>query len=177
MDSKYIAPCGMTCCDCAFYQTDIYKAARDFRDAIEKHEFDKFLEHFSHTNLSFFHDFKKISEFMTMLNKIVVMQCENVCSESGGCSIPYADEIMGDIVKDSHKCDVLLCIENKGYKGCWNCGELESCEKKKFFRFTYGDVPVENCVLVRDFGKDAVISRGNRYYIWQQNNHKDMSGI
>jgi len=40
---------------------------------------------------------------------------------------------MGEIVKEFHKCDVLLCIESKNYEGCWDCDELESCEKKKFF--------------------------------------------
>ena len=93
----------------------------------------------------------------------------DVCSEARGCSIPKVDEIMGEIVKESHKCNVLICIESKGYEGCWECDELEICEKKKFFRATYGEVPVENCILVRDYGKEAVKPRGNKYYVWQQN--------
>lgn len=64
MESKYIAPCGMTCCDCAFYKADIYEAARNFKEVIEKHQYDKFLAHFSKTNLPYFQDFKKIHEFM-----------------------------------------------------------------------------------------------------------------
>jgi len=172
MEAKYIAPCGMTCCDCNLYKSDIYEAARTFKEVIEKHEFDTFLANFSKTNLSFFHDFKKIPEFMAMLEKIISMQCENVCSEAKGCSIPQVDEIMGGIVKESNKCNVLICIESKGYEGCWECNELESCEKKKFFRI-YGNVPVENCILVRDFGKDAVKPRGNKYYIWQQKSSEE----
>lgn len=168
MDSKYIAPCGMICCDCSFYKSDIYETAKAFKQAIIKHDFDQFLTHFSRTNLSFFHDFKNMPEFIAMLDKIVSMQCEKVCSEAGGCSIPQVDEIMGGIVKESHKCDVLICIESKGYQGCWECDELETCEKKKSFTFTYGDSPVETCKTVRDFGKEAVEPRGNKYYVWQQ---------
>jgi len=174
MEPKYIAPCGMTCCDCLFYKSDIYEAAKNFKEAIEKHEFDKFLTHFSKAkNMTFFHDFKKLPEFMAMLEKIAAMQCERVCSEARGCSIPEVDEVAGDIVKESHKCHVLVCIESKGYEGCWDCGELETCEKKKFFTSTYGDVPVENCILVRDHGKDAVKPRGNKYYIWQQKSKEE----
>jgi len=173
MESKYIAPCGMVCCDCLMYKTEIYESAKTFKKAIEKYEFDKFLEYFSKTNLSFFQDFKKMPEFMTILEKIISMQCENVCSEAKGCSIPHVDEIMGDIIKESHKCNVLLCIESKGYEGCWDCGELEICEKKKYFSSTYGNVPVENCILVRDLGKDAVKPRGNNYYIWQQKSSEE----
>ncbi len=168
MEEKYIAPCGMTCCDCSFYKTDIYQTAKAFKETIEKHEFDKFLQHFSKTNLTFFHDFKSIPEFMSLLNKIISMQCESVCSEAGGCSIPHVDEVMGGIVKEFHKCDVLICIENKGYEGCWDCNDLETCEKKKFFSFTYGDVPVKNCILIRHYGKEAVKPSNNKYYIWQQ---------
>jgi len=83
MDPKYIAPCGMTCCDCLFYNPEIYEAAKAFKNAIETFEYDKFLKHFSKTNLSFFHDFKNMPEFMAMLEKITSMQCENLCSETG----------------------------------------------------------------------------------------------
>jgi hypothetical protein len=173
MESKYIAPCGMTCCDCLFYNSNIYQAARKFKEVIVEHQFDKFLSHFSKSNLSFFHDFKKMEEFMAMLDKIISMQCENVCSENGGCSIPRVDEVMGGIVKESHKCNVLICIESKGYQGCWECNELESCDKKKFFTYTYGNSPVETCKVVRDFGKKAVNPRGNKYYKWQQKASKE----
>lgn len=168
MDTKFIAPCGMTCCDCLFRQEKIYEAAKSLKKVIKDFEYDKFLLHFSKTNIPFFQDFKKIPEFLELLDKIIFMQCENVCMEARGCSVPNVDIVFGGLIKEAHKCDVLLCIESKGYEGCWDCKELENCEKKKFFCHTYGNVPVENCVLIRDSGKEAVQARENKYYIWQQ---------
>lgn len=168
MDDKNIAPCGMTCCDCLIGRSEIYETARAFKEAISDYEFDKFLLHFSKTNMPFFQDFKEFPEFLRLLDKIIFMECKNVCMEARGCSIPKAGDVFGELLKETHKCDVLLCIESKGYEGCWDCEMLENCEKKKFFSFTYGNVPVENCILVRDKGKNAVQARGNKYYIWQQ---------
>ncbi|HEX2947280.1 MAG TPA: DUF3795 domain-containing protein [Clostridia bacterium] len=170
MDEKLIAPCGMTCCDCLFRQERIYETAKSFKAAINELEYDKFLLHFSRTNIPFFNEFKRFPQFLELLDKIIALQCENVCMEARGCSVPSADKVFGGIVKATHKCDVLLCIESKGYEGCWNCDELEECEKKKLFRSTYGNVPVENCKIIRDKGKAAVEPRENKYYIWQQEN-------
>lgn len=169
MDTKFIAPCGMTCCDCLFRQEKIYQVAKFLKEAFEEFEYDKFLLHFSRTNIPFFQDFKKIPEFIELLNKMIFMKCDKLCSEARGCSVPNAETVFGGIVKETHKCDVLLCIESKGYEGCWDCKELESCAKKKSFSLTYGNVPVENCILIRDNGKEAVQPRKNNYYIWQQN--------
>ncbi|MCL2773240.1 MAG: DUF3795 domain-containing protein [Oscillospiraceae bacterium] len=159
----------MTCCDCLLANNEINDTAKKFKEAMESHDFIRFLKHFSKiTSLPFFQDFKQTDEFMNMLNKIISMKCDSLCMEARGCSVPQADEIMVGMVNKAHKCDVLVCIESKGVEGCWDCSELEDCDKKKMFNRTYGNSPVETCKIVRDKGKEAVEPRGNKYYKWQQ---------
>lgn len=43
MDKKLVCPCGLTCCDCLFYKTEIYETAKKLRKLIIEHELDKFL--------------------------------------------------------------------------------------------------------------------------------------
>lgn len=136
---------------------------------IEKHDFVNFLTHFSRMDMAYFHDFESMPAFMSLLNKIAAMQCESVCMEARGCSIPHSEQTFEGLMKKANKCDVLVCVEDKGYEGCWDAMRLRPVKKRKKYSYTYGNVPVENCVMIRDHGKDAVKPRGNQYYVWQQN--------
>lgn len=178
MDRKLVCPCGLTCCDCLFYKEEIYETASKLKELIEQHQLDKFLKICSnnknwevmgdHLGLDedqlwygigkHFDVFKKLPEFMNVLNHIISLQCKTTCQEAGGCSIG------GNL----HECKALECIRSKKYDGCWQCSEFESCDKLTFLKNGYGYVIAENLRTVKEKGIEAVESRGNKYYAWQR---------
>lgn len=178
MESKLVCPCGLTCCDCLFYKSEIYEAARMLKEMIKRHHLDQFLlgcskesswtrmgEHLGldkdqiWNNLGEKFDvFKQMPDFMKVLDGIINLQCKNTCQEVGGCSANG----------QRHECNALKCIKSKGYDGCWQCSEFKECDKLSFLRTSYGSTIEENLKLVREKGMEAVESRGNRYYEWQR---------
>ncbi len=178
MDEKFVCPCGLTCCDCLFYASEIYETAQKLKELIVKYDFDKFLillnrgnsrnelgEHFELSeNLSwekigqYFETFKHIPEFMKVLDSIIKIQCKATCQEAGGCSF-------GGI---TNECEALKCIKIKNYKGCWQCEGYKNCEKLALLKRNYGSVIDDNLKIVKEQGVSAVESRGNQYYVWQR---------
>lgn len=178
MDRKLVCPCGLTCCDCLFYKKEIYETASKLKELIKEYEFDKFLSMCSnnknweaigkHLGIGenkiwdeigkHFDAFRYIAEFMSVLDNIIKLQCKTTCQETGGCST-------GGV---THECQALKCIKSKGYAGCWQCSEFETCDKLKFLKINYGYVIEENLKTVKERGFEAVESRGNKYYAWQR---------
>lgn len=178
MDEKLVCPCGLTCCDCLFYKTEIYDAANQLKDLLEKHNLVKFLticsrpeslevlgEHLGVENgqvensfSSSFETFKHLPEFMTVLDGLINLQCKSTCKEVGGCSIGG----------NKHECKALQCIRAKGYEGCWQCDEFETCDKLSMLKRNYGYVIEENLKIIKEKGASAVESRGDKYYAWQR---------
>lgn len=175
MATKHICPCGLNCLDCLFYKPEIYEAAEKLKEVIETNEFDTFLRMIS-SNYSwgvgklfemdqdktgqevykYFESFKQMPMFLNILNNIVKLQCKKTCQEAGGCSI-------GGVV---HKCDLLKCMESKGYKGCWECSDFEDCDKLKLREKAYGKSIQCNLKTIKSNGAEAVKPRGKSYYVW-----------
>lgn len=178
MERKFVCPCGLTCCDCLFYKSEIYDAAKTLRNLIKENQLDVFLSGMSrketgevfrkHLDLNEseywdkvgknFNTYKKIPDFMEVLDSIVELQCHSTCYESGGCSM----------AGNTKECGALKCIKLKEFEGCWECEEYESCEHLEFLRKGYGYVIKENLSTIKDKGFDAVEPRGNQYYTWQR---------
>lgn len=178
MERKYICPCGLTCCDCMYYKAEMYDAAKVLRDIIIDNQYDKFLfgnsnqrftelvnKHFEMNEEQYWDKlgknldtYKKMPEFMDVLNSIVELQCHSTCYENGGCSM----------AGNTKECSALKCIQSKGFEGCWECNHFKDCEHLEFLKIGYGDVINENLVIIREHGLDAIQSRGNKYYVWQR---------
>ncbi|QSH40685.1 DUF3795 domain-containing protein [Lentisphaerota bacterium ZTH] len=175
MDKKYIAPCGLICIDCLFYKPEIYETAKKLKDIIKNSQLDIFLELITeneswnviadHLNSSKaetgknFEVFKKLPDFLKVLDGLIELQCKVPCRDKKGCS-------MGGV---THKCDALKCLTAKGYDGCWECAESESCDKLSFVRQAYGKTITKNFKTIKEKGIEAVKSHGNKYYAWQRN--------
>lgn len=182
MERKLICPCGLTCCDCMYYQKEVFETAETLRTLIRNHKLDTFLTICSrdavwtrmgdHLGLALqdIHDrigrhlavFKHMPEFMAVLDGLIELQCKSTCQEAGGCSLG------GDL----HRCRALQCLEDRGYEGCWQCNGFESCEKLAFLKEGYGYVIEENLRIMRDQGPEAIQPRGDNYYEWQRKLHR-----
>jgi hypothetical protein len=174
MDKTFVCPCGLTCCDCLFYKAEIYAAASKLRTLIKESQLDIFLgliskpeswnamaQHLGEDGNElgqYFKPFRKMSDFLEVLDSLIKIQCKSTCQEAGGCS-------MGGVTRE---CLALKCIKSKGYDGCWDCSETKGCEKLKFLKRGYEETIEGNLGVIKEKGLNAVISRGNKYYAWQR---------
>jgi hypothetical protein len=174
MEEKFICPCGLNCSDCLFYKPEIYEAAKKLKKVIIDSELDVFFgkisenkswktiaEHLNEDCAQFevyFDSFQQFPDFMNVLDDLIKLQCVALCMKTGGCS-------MGGV---THQCDAVKCVTSKGLVGCWDCAESDVCEKLSFVKKAYGKVIDENFRTIRTKGVGAVKSRGNKYYVWQQ---------
>lgn len=177
MESKFVCPCGLTCCDCLFYKSEIYETAKRLKELIRDSQLDIFLgllcknegwramaKHIGEDENEigrYFQPFKKIPDFLDVLDAIIKIQCKQTCRESGGCSIGEA----------TRECTAKKCIRSKGYDGCWDCAEVEHCDKLNFLKMAYGETIEENLKIMKEKGVDAAQSRGNKYYAWQRRSY------
>ena len=174
MDKKYVCPCGLVCCECLFYEPEIYETAKKLKNVIKSSQLDVFLKSITeneawsviakHLNeegteiQKYFEAFKKMPEFLNVLDGLIQLQCKKTCQEAGGCS-------MGGT---THVCEALECIKTKGYNGCWDCSEFKSCKKLSFLKGGYGKTIEENLNLAKEKGVEAVKLRGDKYYAWKK---------
>lgn len=185
MNKELVCPCGLTCCDCLFFKSEIYDAARKLKELIKINDLDFFLKINSkdttwnaiaeHMALSedqkweqvgqYLDVFKDMPLFMSVLDGIIQLQCTSTCQETGGCSLGGS----------SHECNTSRCVKSKGYEGCWQCDEFENCDKLSFVKKSYGSVIEENLRTAKEKGVEEVKSHGNRYYAWQRKKYGDVS--
>ena len=174
MDRKLVCPCGLTCCDCLFYKSEIYESAIKLKEVIKDSQLDIFLRLISEKESweaigkhlcedgseigRYFESFKKLPDFLKVLDGIIEIQCKKTCQESGGCS-------MGGVIRE---CVAIKCIKARGYDGCWDCAEVENCDKLNFLKRNYGETLEDNLKVIKEKGVEAVKSRGNKYYAWQR---------
>ncbi len=174
MDSKYVAACGLTCCDCLFYKPEFFEAANTLKKLIDEYGFDIFYRELSKQEVSaeiaehlkqdntklhaMFRVFEKMPEFLEVLNGILRIRCRHTCREKHGCSIGGG----------RHQCDVIECVTEKRLEGCWKCSEYGTCSKLAFQKKHYGRTVAENLAQLEREGMNCLQPRGNQYYEWQR---------
>jgi hypothetical protein len=174
MDGKYVCPCGLTCCDCLFYKSEIYETAIKLKQLIKDSQLDIFLTILSKNEANkaianhlgedenkfgkYFEAFKKLPDFFSVLESIINIQCKKTCVESGGCSM----------CGNTKECETVKCVKQKGYNGCWECNDHENCDKLIFQKRSYGETIEGNFKIIKEDGIDSLQSRSNKYYEWQR---------
>ncbi len=174
MEDKYVCPCGLTCCDCLFYNKEFFAAAGAMKRLIDEYRFDVFFAMLSKSEVSAhiashlkreriqFEEmcrvFERMPDFVKVLEGIIAIQCEHTCKEKNGCSIGGS----------THRCEALECVNSKGIEGCWQCAEYRLCDKLAFQRRSYGKTVTENLARLEKEGPDSLRPRGNQYYEWQR---------
>lgn len=178
MKSKNVCPCGLNCNDCLFYKKEVYETAQKLRELIKTSQLDIFLtilsekesynamaRHLGEEEREFkenFDRFKKMPEFLSVLEGIINIQCKQTCQEAGGCSM----------CGKTKECEAIKCVKEKNYKGCWECLENSNCNKLSFQKVCYGKTIEGNFKIIEEDGIDSVPSRGNDYYEWQRRINK-----
>ena len=145
---ELIAYCGLYCKDCIRYRNSIMERAQALMDALTDGDFERYVTIKRNTSRTF----EKYDRFMEVLRGITQLRCDHSCRVAGGCS--------------SFDCQILRCCREKRYEGCWECGQLDACDKFEFLEALHGGTPKENCSLIRQHGLSKFEEKRYPFYIW-----------
>jgi hypothetical protein len=141
------AYCGLFCGDCIRYKNKYAPLARELSDALQKVKFDRYVAVKSLYDVKY----KGYNEFEKFLQALIELQCNHGC-RGGGCP--------------TLKCKIMECCQNRGLEGCWECGNLESCDKFDFLKPFHGDGPLRNLEKIKDLGLENWLKQGEKFYKW-----------
>jgi hypothetical protein len=138
-----IAYCGLYCGDCFFYKGEVADLARDLRKELRRLKLNQTYEEFS----KFAKEFKNFPYCYEVLGAMVKMRCKKACRGGGG--FPF--------------CKIRKCAKKRGFEGCWQCDEFETCKKLDFLKPTHKDAHIKNLRIIKKQGIDKFIE-SKRYW-------------
>ena len=144
-DQKLIAYCGLYCGDCHGYKGRVPNLARDLRKELRDTKYDKFAKGIS--RYDFGKILKKYNDCYQVLGAMVKFRCNLGCRQGGGP--PF--------------CKIRKCCQKAGIQGCWECDELETCDKLDFLKGVHGDGHIKNLKKIRKKGVKE-FQKGKRYW-------------
>jgi len=131
-EKDLIAYCGLYCGECINHKGEIADLARDLRKKLREAKFDRVSQGLS----KYFKEFDKYQECYEVLGAMVRLRCKKACKGGGGP--PF--------------CKIRKCCQKKGYEGCWECEEFETCKKLEFLEPIHGDAHIKNLRKIKKQG-------------------------
>ncbi len=144
------AYCGIYCKDCIHLNNEYSELAKGLQKHLKEIEFDKYAA----IDSEFGKEFKPWDKFSIVLSKLSDTQCEKPCRSGGGCS--------------GKPCKIMECCQDKNFAGCWECSDIEQCDKFDFLEPRCGDMPKMNIREIRKYGIDNWVDKRANFYIWQK---------
>lgn len=145
-DEELIAYCGLYCGDCHGHQQKIPDLARDLRKELRAQRYDLFAKMASEKGFN-----KDLAEYETcykVLGAMVKFRCNKACRPGGGP--PF--------------CKMRQCCQRKGYNGCWECDDFETCDKLDFLKDVHGDAHIKNLRRLKKNGVKAFVKGRHEWY-------------
>jgi len=142
-EKDLIAYCGLYCGECINHKGEIADLARDLRKKLREAKFDRVSRGLS----KYFKEFNKYQECYEVLGAMVRLRCKKTCKDGGGP--PF--------------CKIRKCCQKKGYEGCWECEEFETCKKLEFLEPIHGDAHIKNLRKIKKQGIDKFLE-GKKYW-------------
>jgi len=150
-DTNIIAFCGLYCGDCHGYTGKIPDLARDLRKELREIHYDKFASFIS--TYSFGKEFKNYDECYKVLGAMVKFRCRKGCRNGGGS--PF--------------CKIRKCALKKGFFGCWECSDFETCKELQFLESVHGDAHIKNLKKIKKSGKAEFVKGKTLWYNKKKN--------
>ncbi len=142
------AYCGLYCGDCIRYRSKASDLARDLLKEFEKRQFSEY----ARIKRSQMPEFEQYESMIRGLTAVSQIKCETPCRLGGdGCG---------------GSCEVVRCVKDKSFKGCWECAEFEACKKLDFLTPFHGEAPLRNLRKIRQFGLEFWAKHREKFYPW-----------
>lgn len=142
-EKKLLAYCGLYCGDCVDYSGAIADVARNFKKVLEKYKFDRTAK------CVFPEELKDYDKFCEMLGFMTGLKCPKTCREREDNSTSYK---------------IRKCYKDKGFYACYECDDLEICDKLKSLEGLHGDSCVKNLEAIKEMGLENWIIEGERLW-------------
>ena len=97
--------------------------------------------------MSFFAAYKDYAKCYEVLGAMVKFRCKNSCRGRGGN--PF--------------CNIRACGQKKGFVGCWECADFETCKKLDFLKASHGSAHIRNLKTLKKAGVDSFLE-GKKYW-------------
>jgi len=136
VDKDLVAYCGLYCGDCYGHTGTIPDLARDLRKELRKFKFERIAAAIP------FKEFQHYKECYEVLGAMVRLRCKRTCRGGGGP--PF--------------CEIRKCCVKNGFEGCWQCEQIEECDKLKFLEPVHKDAHIRNLKNIKKVGVDKWIS-------------------
>ena len=141
------AYCGLYCGDCIRYRSKAADLARDLLSELQNVQWDKYAKISSAKGLKHYEQCREV------LEAIVARRCDKACRPGGGCP--------------SFHCKIIECCQKRGFEGCWQCDESQSCQEFEFLKPFHGDAPLLNLKRIKELGLDKWTEHRHKFYVWQ----------
>jgi hypothetical protein len=143
---ELFAYCGIYCVDCLGYTGVIADGSEDFKKILDKYQFHRTAKAVFPDELKEYDEFYKMLEFMTQL------RCAGKCRK--GEDTPTS-------------CEVRRCCREKGFFACYECDELQTCEKlKHIHEDLHYESALKNLLEIREMGLDEWLEKGTHHMYW-----------
>jgi len=149
-EKELTAYCGLYCAYCIHFLNEHSKIAGKLKEKLEKVDF----KSYASVKSPFGSEFQQYDAFMEVLEALIRHSCSKGCRVGGGCS--------------AEPCPVIVCCKEKGYEGCWECGEFESCEILEFLKPRCGEAVMHNLKEIRERGLEGWSQNHMPFYNWQK---------
>ena len=143
---KAIAYCGLFCADCPGHTGAIADLARDLRKELRRTRFDLTADYLA--NINVFKEYKNYKTCYEVLGTMVKFRCGKFCREGGGN--PF--------------CKIRKCCQRKGLNGCWDCDDLDTCQKLDFLEPNHGDAHLKNLRKIKKKGMQKFLAGKKLWY-------------
>jgi Protein of unknown function (DUF3795) len=147
-DADLTAYCGLYCGDCIRYKSKASDLADELLKELEKTQF----KYYAKVKQSQIQDFDHYDPMLKLLGHISKLRCEVPCRLGG-------DGCIGS-------CEIIACVKDKSFGGCWECSEFETCESLAFLKPFHGDTPRNNLRKIKEFGISAWAKHRGKCYPW-----------
>ncbi len=140
-----IAYYGLYCGDCYRYKGKIADLARDLRKELRQEKFGATVA--SMAESSFYAILKYYPQCYEVLGTLVKFRCKRTCHGGGGPPV----------------CKIRDCCQKKGFDGCWQCDEFETCKRLDFLKPFHGEAHIKNLKILKKAGVDSFLE-GKKYW-------------
>ena len=104
-DTSLVAYCGLDCTECFVYKKTVSEATKSLRREMRAAKLKE-----AWKDIPFLGEYES---FKKTLDGLARLRCSKTCHDGGGN--PW--------------CKIRKCCQKKGFDGCWECADFETCNK------------------------------------------------
>jgi hypothetical protein len=152
-EMELTAYCGLYCGDCLRYHSKASDLAAALLSEFQAGYYERYAEVKSKSKDSVT-ELAHFKECCQVLAAVVALNCEQPCRVGGGCT--------------QFSCSIVECCQEKGYQGCWECGDNENCEKFTSMKPFHGESCFQNLQEIKKHGLEKWAKHRHKFYVWQK---------